>query len=201
MVATPKVVHAAPVTQGEPPLPAADLHAVAAPFATRLLPNPPIAHAPSTRRRRIAKGRRGLGLSGREDLNLRPFGPESAKLSYQSDGIVYNPRQRLESEGGDQSSDSQDSGGFPKDFSTRLQLEIGRHLHLFRDGVTDGSSHHGVDQGFPCPEITIHGHHRPSSPALSRRRARIDSKKLDAVRRSLRRSAWAAPSPPSGALA
>ena len=64
----------------EPPLPADDNRAVvrlAAPFATRLLPNPPIAHAPSTRRRAIGKHRRGVELSGREDLNLRPFGPET----------------------------------------------------------------------------------------------------------------------------
>ena len=61
-----------------------------------------------------------MKLSGREDLNLRPFGPESAKLTYQADGIVYNPRQRLQSEGEGQSNDSQDLAGFSKDFATRL---------------------------------------------------------------------------------
>ena len=66
-----------------------------------------------------------LELSGREDLNLRPFGPETPKLSYQTDGIVYNPRQRLQTEGGDQSSDSQDLGGSPKDFATRLLPNFG----------------------------------------------------------------------------
>ena len=40
----------------------------------------PIAHAPSTRGRRIGKDPRGVKLSGREDLNLRPFGPEPNAL-------------------------------------------------------------------------------------------------------------------------
>src|SRR5262249_44138662 len=63
----------------EPPLPA-DLHTVAAPFATRLLPNHPIGQAPSTRRLGISKRRRGVKLSGRDDLKLRRFGPEPNAL-------------------------------------------------------------------------------------------------------------------------
>jgi hypothetical protein len=68
-------VHLSAGGASEPPLPA-DLRPVAAPFSTRFQPSPPIAHAPSTRRLGISKRRRGVKLSGREDLNLRPFGPE-----------------------------------------------------------------------------------------------------------------------------
>ena len=66
----------------EPPQPAASgtVLRLAAPFATRLLPKPRIAHAPSTRRGRIGKDPRGFTESGREDLNLRPFGPEPNAL-------------------------------------------------------------------------------------------------------------------------
>jgi hypothetical protein len=76
---TEQPVHASAGGASEPPLPA-DLHAVAAPFSTRFLPNPQTAHAPSTRRLGISKERRGVKLSGREDLNLRPFGPEPNAL-------------------------------------------------------------------------------------------------------------------------
>jgi integrase-like protein len=72
---TDQPVHASAGGASEPPLPA-DLHTVAAPFSTRFLPNAQIAHAPSTRRLGISKERRGVSESGREDLNLRPFGPE-----------------------------------------------------------------------------------------------------------------------------
>jgi len=72
-------VHASAGGASEPPLPA-DLHTVAAPFSTRFLPNHPTTHAPSTRRLGISKQRRGVKLSGREDLNLRPFGPEPNAL-------------------------------------------------------------------------------------------------------------------------
>jgi len=72
-------VHASAGGAWEPPRPA-DRSTDAAPFATRLLPKHPKAHAPPTRRLGISKGRRGLKLSGREDLNLRPFGPEPNAL-------------------------------------------------------------------------------------------------------------------------
>src|SRR5438105_4671458 len=49
-----------------------------------LLPNPPIAHPPSTRHRAIGKHRRGVTLSGREDLNLRPVGPETGWVASQA---------------------------------------------------------------------------------------------------------------------
>ena len=66
----------------EPPQPAASgtVLRLAAPFATRLLPKGQKAHAPATRRGRIAKDPRGFTESGREDLNLRPFGPEPNAL-------------------------------------------------------------------------------------------------------------------------
>ena len=66
----------------EPPQPAASgtVLRLAAPFATRLLPKGQKAHAPSTRRGRIGKDPRGFTESGREDLNLRPFGPEPNAL-------------------------------------------------------------------------------------------------------------------------
>ena len=66
----------------EPPQPAATATVLrlAAPFGTHLVPAPPIAHAPSTRRGRSGKDPRGVKLSGREDLNLRPFGPEPNAL-------------------------------------------------------------------------------------------------------------------------
>jgi integrase len=66
----------------EPPQPAATATVLrlAAPFGTHLVPAPPITHAPSTRRGRIGKDPRGVELSGREDLNLRPFGPEPNAL-------------------------------------------------------------------------------------------------------------------------
>ena len=73
-------VHFSAGGASEPPLPATDLQTVAAPFSTRFLPNPTIARSPSTRRPGISKHRRGLTLSGREDLNLRPFGPEPNAL-------------------------------------------------------------------------------------------------------------------------
>ena len=66
----------------ESPLPA-DTHAplrLATPFVTHLVPTPPIAHPPPIRRRRTGKDSRGFRLSGREDLNLRPFGPEPNAL-------------------------------------------------------------------------------------------------------------------------
>jgi hypothetical protein len=50
----------------------------------RLLPNPQNAQAPSTRRLGISKQRRGVKLSGQEDLNLGPFGPESGAGSSQA---------------------------------------------------------------------------------------------------------------------
>ena len=67
----------------EPPLPAdtrADERS-AAPFTTRLLPDPPKGHP-----ERVSAANRweailaDLQLSGREDLNLRPFGPEPNAL-------------------------------------------------------------------------------------------------------------------------
>ena len=63
----------------EPPQPAATATVLrlAAPFGTHLVPAPRITHAPSTRRGRIGKDPRGFTESGREDLNLRPFGPET----------------------------------------------------------------------------------------------------------------------------
>jgi len=66
----------------EPPQPAASgvVLRLAAPFGTHLVPGPQIGHAPSTRGRRIGKDPRGVKLSGREDLNLRPFGPEPNAL-------------------------------------------------------------------------------------------------------------------------
>jgi integrase len=76
---TDQPVHPSAGGASEPPLPAG-LHSVAVPFSTRFLPNPPIAHAPSTRCLGISKQRRGVKLSGREDLNLRPFGPEPNAL-------------------------------------------------------------------------------------------------------------------------
>ncbi len=66
----------------ESPLPA-DTRAplrLAAPFVTHLVPTPPKAHPPPIRRRRTGKDSRGFKLSGREDLNLRPFGPEPNAL-------------------------------------------------------------------------------------------------------------------------
>jgi integrase len=77
---TEQPVHPSAGGASEPPLPA-DLHAVAAPFSTRFPPNPQIAHPPSTRRRAIRKRRRGVSESGREDLNLRPFGPEAKRAA------------------------------------------------------------------------------------------------------------------------
>src|SRR5206468_588285 len=62
----------------------------AAPFATRLLPNPQKGHAPPTRRGAVGKALRGLTVSGREDLNLRPFGPESGPESSQGGPTVDN---------------------------------------------------------------------------------------------------------------
>jgi excisionase family DNA binding protein len=106
----------------EPPSPAETRTPLrlAAPFTTLLLSDPEKGHAPSSRRGTAGKRSRGVELSGREDLNLRPFGPETAKLTCQSDGIVYNHRQSLQIEGGGQSSASQGLGGLSKDCATRL---------------------------------------------------------------------------------
>src|SRR5450432_99178 len=49
------------------------------------------AHAPSTRRLGISKRRRGVKLSGRENLNLRPFGPETAKAASQTVRMLHKP--------------------------------------------------------------------------------------------------------------
>jgi hypothetical protein len=61
-----------------------------------------------------------LELSGREDLNLRPFGPESGPGSSHGEQTVDNPAQSLQTEDGVESSHSQDLGEFPKNFSTRF---------------------------------------------------------------------------------
>jgi hypothetical protein len=63
----------------EPPLPAdtrADV-GLAAPFTTRLLPNPRNALPRATRRGADEKALRRVKLSAPEDSNLRPFGPET----------------------------------------------------------------------------------------------------------------------------
>jgi excisionase family DNA binding protein len=59
-------------------------------------------------------------LSGREDLNLRPFGPESGPGPSQGEPTDAKPAQSLQTEGGVESSHSQGLGGFPKNFSTRF---------------------------------------------------------------------------------
>jgi excisionase family DNA binding protein len=64
-------------------------------------------------------------LSGREDLNLRPFGPESGPEPSQGERTDAKSAQSLQTEGGGESSDSQDLRGFPKDFSTRFLPEPG----------------------------------------------------------------------------
>src|SRR5207237_66321 len=81
---TDRPVHLSADGASEPPLPAADHRAVAAPFSTRFLPNPRVAHALSTRPRAIAKQRRGVEVSGRLDLNQRPFGPEPGRGASQT---------------------------------------------------------------------------------------------------------------------
>jgi len=66
-----------------------------------------------------------LELSGREDLNLRPFGPESGPGSSQGDANGTNPADSLHTDTSPQSSDSQLSTGFAKSFATRLLPESG----------------------------------------------------------------------------
>src|SRR5436190_1197021 len=61
-----------------------------------------------------------LELSGREDLNLRPFGPESGPGPSQGEPTDAKPARSLQTEGGAESSHSQGLGGFPKNFSTRF---------------------------------------------------------------------------------
>jgi hypothetical protein len=61
-----------------PPLPAdtrADERS-AAPFTTRVLPEPPKGHRSGFHSEPLGSDSANLPLSGREDLNLRPFGPE-----------------------------------------------------------------------------------------------------------------------------
>jgi excisionase family DNA binding protein len=59
-------------------------------------------------------------LSGREDSNLRPFGPESGAGPSQGEPTDDKAAQSLQTEGGVDSSHSQGLGGFPKNFSTRF---------------------------------------------------------------------------------
>jgi len=66
-----------------------------------------------------------LELSGREDLNLRPFGPESGPEPSQGDANGTNPADSLHTDTSLQSSDSQLSTGFTKSFATRLLPESG----------------------------------------------------------------------------
>ena len=92
----------------------------AAPFVTRLVPKPQTTpkrpHAAEPLERLYAD----LELSGREDLNLRPFGPESGPGLSQGELTDAKSAQSLQTEGGGESSGSQGLGGFPKDFSTRF---------------------------------------------------------------------------------
>jgi excisionase family DNA binding protein len=132
----------------EPPLPA-DLHAVAAPFSTRFLPNAPIAHPPSTRRRAIGKHRRGVTLSGREDLNLRPFGPESGEGPSQGDESVTNPATLLHTNTSPQSSDSQPFAGvfqrFCYPFATQLRGHIRARWRARRAGAPAAPEGQGAE--------------------------------------------------------
>jgi excisionase family DNA binding protein len=61
-----------------------------------------------------------LRLSGREDLNLRPFGPESGPGPSQGEPDSTNPLESLHTDISPQSSDSQLSTGFSKSFGTHL---------------------------------------------------------------------------------
>ena len=151
----------------EPPLPADDNRAVvrlAAPFATRLLPNPPIAHAPSTRRRAIGKHRRGVTLSGREDLNLRPFGPESEEGPSQGDESVTNPATSLHTDTSPQSSESQPLARFSKDFATHLLPNAaGTFLGRWRAGRGGGARGPACAEDATAAQCGAHAR-RPSDP-------------------------------------
>jgi excisionase family DNA binding protein len=109
----------------EPPLPAVtrDEARSAAPFVTRLVPKPQNGEKRSHAREPLERKYAGLELSGREDLNLRPFGPESGPEHADNVLSVDKSAQSLHAEGSGESSPSQDLGGFSKDFATRLLPE------------------------------------------------------------------------------
>src|SRR5262252_890914 len=76
-----------------------------------------------TQRGTAGKRSRGVELSGREDLNLRPFGPESGQGPSHGDANGTNAADSLHTDTSPQSSDSQLSTGFTKSFATRLLPE------------------------------------------------------------------------------
>ena len=59
-------------------------------------------------------------MSGREDLNLRPFGPETGEAPSQDDATGTNAADSLHTDTSPQSSDSQLSTGVTKSFGTHL---------------------------------------------------------------------------------
>ncbi len=61
-----------------------------------------------------------LELSGREDLNLRPFGPETGEAPSHGDAIGTNAADSLHTDTSPQSSDSQLSTAFTESFGTHL---------------------------------------------------------------------------------
>ncbi len=99
----------------------------AAPFATRLLPDPQKAHAPSTRRGTAGKRSRGLTVVGARGFEPPTFRSRNGEGPSQGAPTVDNPAQSLQTEGGVESSQSQGLGGFTKDFSTRFLPNSSAH--------------------------------------------------------------------------
>ena len=64
-------------------------------------------------------------MSGREDLNLRPFGPEMAVGSVAAGANASQVSEKIANREGDEVQPSQLSTGVSKDFTTRLLPKIG----------------------------------------------------------------------------
>jgi hypothetical protein len=78
----------------------------------RRCPRSDFKHPPRSR----WKDLRGLKVVGAENLNLRPFGPESGAGPSQGDANGTNPADSLHTDRSPQSSDSQRSTGFAESF-------------------------------------------------------------------------------------
>jgi excisionase family DNA binding protein len=93
-------------------------------------------------------------LSGREDLNLRPFGPESGEGPSQGDAKGTNPADSLHTDTSPQSSDSQLSTGFTKSFATRLLPDsAATRAHRGAQAAVDGQGATLAAKTRPQPSV------------------------------------------------
>ena len=97
----------------------------AAPFATRLLPNPQKAHAPPTRRGAVGKALRGLTVVGARGFEPPTFRSRNGRRSVAARVNCSQISESIANRGGREVQPSQLSTGVSKDFTTRLLPKIG----------------------------------------------------------------------------